>query len=66
MLEIPLNFGPDAGYKQNRFLKTLPKKSFELVLSRRSSIVGFNLSFVLLSSKNSSCYRETKPQKVRV
>lgn len=48
ILRIPLYLSPDAGYKYNRFLKTLLKKGLEFVLSKRDGTVAFNLSFVLL------------------
>ena len=48
VLEILLDFGPDASYKQGGFFKILLKKSFEFVLSRGDNIVIFKLSFISL------------------
>ena len=48
VLEIPLDLGPDASYKRDRFSKTLPEKGLKFVLSRRNNIVAFNVNFVLL------------------
>ena len=48
VLEILLDFGPDASYKQGGFSKILPKKGLKFVPSRGDGIVTFNLSFVLL------------------
>lgn len=51
ILQILLNFGPDASHKQNEFSKTLSEKGFKFVLSKRDRIVASNLSFVLLPAK---------------
>ena len=48
VLEILLDLGLDASYKQSGFAETLPKKGLEFVPSRRNAIVAFNLSFLLL------------------
>lgn len=51
ILGILLNLGLDADYKQNRFSKTLLKKYFKFVLSKRNSTVAFDLDLVLLPAK---------------
>lgn len=51
MLRILLNLSPDANHKGGRFSKTLPKKNFEFVLSRRNGTVAFNLGLVLFTKK---------------
>lgn len=51
MFRIPLYFSPDAGYKSNRFSKTLSEKSLEFVLNKRNNTIIFNLSLILLSEK---------------
>lgn len=45
---VLLTLDLDASHKQDRFSKTLSKKSFVFGLSRRDNIIAFNLSFVLL------------------
>lgn len=54
ILEIPLNFSPDIGYKQDRFSKALLKKSYEFVLNKKDGFIAFNLGFVLLLAKINS------------
>lgn len=49
MLEILLNFSPDAGHKQGIFLKILLEKNLKFVPNRGGSTVAFNLGLVLLS-----------------
>lgn len=49
VLGIPLNFCPDADYKQSRFSKVLIKKSFKFIPNKQSSFS--NLSFILLLTK---------------
>ena len=51
MLEISLDLGPDASYKQGGFSEILLEKGFKFVSSSGDGIVAFNLSFVLLSAK---------------
>lgn len=51
MLEIPLNLGPDASYKQDRFPKILLEKELKFVLNRENSTVVFNLGLMLLPTK---------------
>ena len=51
MLKIPLNLGLDASYERDRFSEILLEKGLEFVLSRRNSIIVFNLSFILLLVK---------------
>lgn len=51
MLEIPLNLYLDVDYKQGRFSKILPKKSFKFVSCKKNNTIVFNLSFILLSAK---------------
>lgn len=48
VLGIPLNPGPDTGYKRGRFPKTLLEKGLKFVLNREGSTVAFNMGFVLL------------------
>lgn len=48
VLEISLNLTLDTSHKHGRFFKTLLKKSFKFISSRRSNIVIFDLSFMLL------------------
>lgn len=48
VLKISLNVSADTSQKQDRFSKTLHKKSLEIVLYKKDSIFAFNLSFVLL------------------
>lgn len=51
VLRIPLDFSPNVGHKSSRFFKTLPKKGFEFVPSRKNNIVAFKLDFMLLPAK---------------
>lgn len=51
VLQIPLDLNPDTGDKSGRFFKALSKKSLELVLNKRDSIIIFNLNLMLLPSK---------------
>lgn len=51
VLRISLDFYLDASYKQDRFSKTLPKKSFKFVLNRKIGIIAFHLNFMLLLAK---------------
>lgn len=50
-MRILLNFSLDASHKQSRFSKTLLKKDLEFISSRKSSIVVFDLGFVLLPAE---------------
>lgn len=44
-------FCPNAGYKQDRFSKTLLEKSLKLVLSKKNNIIIFDPSLILLPKK---------------
>lgn len=48
MLEIPLNFNLDTDYQYNKFSQTMSKKRINFDLSKKDSIVAFNLNIVLL------------------
>lgn len=48
VLGISLNFGLDICYKQDRFIKILLEKGFEVVLNKKGGTVALNLSFILL------------------
>lgn len=50
-MQIALNYSLDTVHKQGRFFKTLAKKSFKLISSRKCSILLFDLSFILLHPK---------------
>lgn len=63
VLEISLNFKPDTGHKHNRFSKTLLKKDFKFVLSRRDNTIVFNLSFILLLIQNNPNLKEQSYKK---
>lgn len=51
VFRISLDFCPDAGHKDDRFSKALPKKSFKFVPSKRNNTIAFNLDLVLLPAK---------------
>lgn len=51
VLRIPLNIGSDISQKQSRFTKTLLKKGFEFILSKKGGTIEFDLNFILLSAK---------------
>lgn len=51
VLEISLDFNPNTDHKGGLFSKVLLKKGFKYFLSRRDSIIAFNLAFVLLIVK---------------
>lgn len=51
ILRIQFNFSLNAIYKQGRFFKILSKKDLKFILSRRNSIIVFNLNFILLPAK---------------
>ena len=51
MLGIPLNLGPDIGYKRGKFPKTLSEKSLEFIPSKGGGTVTFGVSLVLLSTE---------------
>lgn len=51
VLRIPLDFSPNASYKDVEFFETLPEKDFEFVLSKGDGIVIFNLGLVLLPAE---------------
>lgn len=51
MLGIPFDLFSDAGHKKSKFPKTLLEKGLEFVISKRSSIIAFDLSFLLLPAK---------------
>lgn len=46
-----LDFNLDANYKQVRFFKTLLKKDFKFVWSRKNNTIIYNISLVLLLTK---------------
>ena len=46
-----LNLNLNTSYKQDRFFKTLPKKSLEFALNKKDDTIIFNLNFVLLLVK---------------
>ena len=51
ILGISLNLGPDIGYKQGGFCKTLLEKSLEFVLNKSGCFVALNLGLVLLPAE---------------
>lgn len=65
VLGIPLDLSSDLGHKQRGFFKTLPKKSFVFVPSKKGSIVVFNLGFLFLLAEvdlileKQGCKRDT-------
>ena len=48
VLEIMINFSPDASCKRSKFFKTLLEKRLKFALSRKNNTITYNLSFVLL------------------
>lgn len=54
VLGISVNLGSDVDYKPDRFFKILLEKNFKFILSRRTNIITFNLSFILLLAKVNS------------
>lgn len=48
LLWIPLNLGPNAGYRKSEFSEILLEKSLEFILSNEGGIVALNLGFILL------------------
>lgn len=51
VLKILLNLCLDAYHKYNRFSKTLTKKDFKFVSSKKNSIFMFYTNFLLLPAK---------------
>lgn len=51
MLKISLNLSPNTNYKYSGFSKTLLKKTFKFVLSKKNDIIIFNLSLILMLTK---------------
>lgn len=51
VLRIPLNPGPNIGYKHSRLSKTLVEKDLEFILSKGSGLVTLNIGFVFLPVK---------------
>lgn len=51
VLGILLNLGLNTSHKQGGLFKTLLKEGFKFVSNRRSNIIAFKLSFVLLLVK---------------
>lgn len=51
VLGILLNFGLDAGHNQDKFPKTLIEKKLKFVLSKKNSIIVFDLGLILLQAK---------------
>lgn len=51
VLEIILNFCSDVSHKKGEFSEILSEKDFKFILSKKSNIIAFNLSLVLLLAK---------------
>lgn len=51
ILGILLNLNPDTDHKYSRFFETLFKKSLEFISNKRSNIITFDPSFMLLLAK---------------
>lgn len=48
VLKIPLNLGPDIGYKRGRFFEALSEKGFEFVPNKGSGPIALNFGLILL------------------
>lgn len=51
VLEIILNFCSDVSHKKGEFSEILSEKDLKFILSKKSNIIAFNLSLVLLLAK---------------
>lgn len=62
LLRVLFNSTSNIVYKCNEFFKDLSKKSFELILDKKSGLILFFLCFIFLLSKN-NFVRENKTTK---